>query len=174
MATETESDDGADTTPIEYDEEALQKHRDWLLLVDHTSSRDFDRVLTTLASSALAVSLLFIHDVAPHPQDVAWVVIAWVFFAASLLVILGSYLTSMMATHKSIENIDNRDEGTDPYATTKSGEATKWLNSISAGLLIVGVISLVVFAGLNVNREASPNGSTASTTTTTVAHAAGP
>ena len=36
------------------------------------SSRDFDRTLTTLSSGALAISLVFVHDVAPHPKYVGW------------------------------------------------------------------------------------------------------
>lgn len=39
--------------------------RETLEAADHQASQDFDRTITTLASSALALSLVFIHEVAP-------------------------------------------------------------------------------------------------------------
>lgn len=144
-------------TPDENDgtvpDPAMQSYRDWLVKAEHTSSRDFERTLTTLASSGLAVSLVFVHDVAPHPKHTFWLIASWVCLAFSLLAILMSYLTSMMATRAIIKEIDK--PSGDPYRRRPSAKATVALNWSSAGLLVVGVLALVAFASLNVRQEAS-------------------
>ncbi len=66
--------------------------RQWLLQADHAASRDFDKAIMTLAAGALGVSIAFVHDVAPHPVRVAWLGWAWGLFAASLVLILLSFL----------------------------------------------------------------------------------
>jgi hypothetical protein len=68
--------------------------REWLKQADHTACRDFDKAVMTLAAGALGLSIAFIHDIAPDPTFVGVLAAAWAFFAASLLAILVSFMTS--------------------------------------------------------------------------------
>jgi hypothetical protein len=116
-------------------------------LVDHRqkATESFDRTVVTLAGGALAVSISFVHDLAPHPRH-GWLMgVAWSGFCVSLLLILGSYLTSIGAHDAIIEQIDQR------AATIKPPRRlTTWLNRGAAGFLVFGVVWLVIFAWFNV------------------------
>jgi hypothetical protein len=129
------------------DEEHTEADRAWLVQADHAAHRDFDRVVTTLSSGALAISLVFVHDVAPKPEYNAFLIVAWTAFALSLLVNLFSYLTSIEGLRGDIDRIDGR------HVTTwlaKRPKFTGTLNWWSFYLFLIGVASLVVFAAVNV------------------------
>ena len=119
--------------------------RDHLVSADHQASRDYDRTVTTLASGALAISLVFIHDVAPHPGYIGWVVAAWGGFGLSLLLILASFLTSMDALRSEIRALDENRDTDLTFSTT----TTMRLNRGAMVALVLGVVCLVLFAGLN-------------------------
>jgi uncharacterized BrkB/YihY/UPF0761 family membrane protein len=109
----------------------------------HEKATDaFDRAVMTLAGGALGISLAFVHDVAPKPRH-TWVMgLSWLFFALSLLLILGSFLTSERATVSMVDKWDREEE-------IERGKWTDYLNWGAAGALILGVILLVIFAWLN-------------------------
>jgi hypothetical protein len=114
-----------------------------LTALHEKATEAFDRAIMTLAGGALAISIAFIHDVARHPRHV-WVVgLSWLCFAASLLLILVSFLTSERAVVKMIERGDAGDE------EIGRGRLTDVVNWGSAGTFIVGVVLLVTFAWLN-------------------------
>ena len=54
-----------------------------------------------------SLSLVFVHDVVPHPEKVPLLAASWTFFAVSLLVILVSYLTSQAGLHREITAFDD-------------------------------------------------------------------
>ncbi len=101
----------------------------------------FDRTMVTVSGGALAVSITFLHDVAPSPTP--WsllpLVVGWVGLVGSLETII----ISMPVGHRSIEL---RLEGKDDSKMTKY---TTWLNYTSVLALLVGFIGLAVFAGMN-------------------------
>jgi hypothetical protein len=72
-------------------------YRDWLVKAHHVASQDFDKALMALSGGALGISLAFIHDVALHPHRKGWLEVSWGSLAASLLLILVSFLTSQSA-----------------------------------------------------------------------------
>jgi hypothetical protein len=110
----------------------------------HEKATDaFDRAVMTLAGGALAISIAFIHDVAPHPRH-KWVLgLGWIMFAASLLLILLSFLTSERAIVGMVGRLDRADQ------EIPRGKWTDYLNWTSAGAFILGVAFLVLFAWLN-------------------------
>jgi hypothetical protein len=139
-----ESDNMADQEPTET---PLQKYRDWLVSADHQASLDFDKAIMTLSGGALGLSITFLHDIVPKPlpQTIIWLWVGWIAFAASLALILVSYLFSMAALTKAIKQVD---DGT-IYKTKTGGLAnliTIALNYLSALGVLVGVIGLVGFA----------------------------
>jgi len=110
----------------------------------HEKATDsFDRAVMTLSGGALGISLAFIHDVAPHPHH-KWVLgVGWIMFAASLLLILLSFLTSERAIVGMVARLDRAE------AEIPRGKWTDYLNWASASAFILGVVFLVLFAWLN-------------------------
>ena len=121
--------------------------RDWLERADHVASRDFDRAIITLSSGGLAISLVFVHDVAPHPRCTQWLVAGWSLFTVSLVLILLSFLVSMSALRREMNRIDKNEDRSKPLIRTR---LTAWFNWASAVALIAGVGALLVFASRNV------------------------
>ena len=111
----------------------------------HDKATDsFDRAVMTLSGGALGISIAFIHNVAPHPKD-KWVIgTSWTFFAASLLLILVSFLTSERAI---VRMVTQHDGGTEEIPR---GKLTDYLNWASASAFVIGVTFLVSFALVNV------------------------
>jgi hypothetical protein len=128
--------------------------RDWLVRAHNQASRDFDKLVITLSSGALAISLVFVHDVAPKPTSTGWLYIAWVLFALSLLLNLVSYLFSMAAINVYIAWIDKLkkpkvgEDGKDK--DTWWTRSTAGLNLLSVAALVLGVLALLLFAGKNI------------------------
>jgi hypothetical protein len=116
-------------------------------LVDHRqkATESFDRTVLTLSGGALGVTITFIHELAPHPRHVWLIGVAWSLFCASLLLILVSYLASIGAHDKIIEQMDER------VATIRPPRRfTTWFNRAAAAFLVSGVIWVVIFAWFNV------------------------
>jgi hypothetical protein len=62
----------------------LAEWRQWLAEKHHAASQDYDKAVMTLAGGALGLSLAFVKDIAPDPEDTWALVGAWALFAASL------------------------------------------------------------------------------------------
>jgi hypothetical protein len=123
--------------------------REWLLQADHEASRDFDKAVTTLAAGALAVSIAFVHDVAPNPVETGWLALAWILFSASLILILVSFLTSQHALRREMQVLSGARKP-DAKPGGPLGALTILLNWASGITLVVGVVALVVFAQYNI------------------------
>jgi hypothetical protein len=110
----------------------------------HEKATDsFDRAVMTLSGGALGISIAFVHDVAPHPTHKWSLGIAWACFAASLLLILWSFLTSERAIVRIVgqHDLDAQE--------IQRGRVTDFLNWGAAGTFVIGVVFLVLFALLN-------------------------
>jgi hypothetical protein len=136
-------------------------HRDWLVNAHHTASQDFDKAVMTLAAGALAISITFIHEIAPHPTHHRWLATSWLFLAISLLLVFVSYLASQRVLEHEIGNCDDaiaraiaeeRGETSPPTQPSKrdiAGPLTTCLNYGAAGTFVIGVVLLVRFALYN-------------------------
>jgi hypothetical protein len=120
----------------------------WLRQAHHQASRDFDKAVMTLSAGALGVSIAFVNNVAPHSTETIWLGAAWVAFAMSLLLILGSFLASQHALLYEMRL------PTDASASRRIGgvwgTATAVLNWTSAIALVKGVVALIIFALYNI------------------------
>jgi hypothetical protein len=124
------------------DDDLIETDRQWYRQKQTEAFAQFDRTILTLASGGLAISLVFVHDVAPHPTHVEWLVTSWSCFALSLLVILASFVTSQLALGEGFR---------DPESVSSTWSTATWvLNVASAAALFLGVVTLVVFATHNV------------------------
>ncbi|MDP9327893.1 MAG: hypothetical protein M3P10_06780 [Actinomycetota bacterium] len=128
--------------------EGQEGEREWLRQADHEAHRDFDKAIMTLAAGALGLSIAFVHNVAPKPEHTGWLAAAWVGFSTSLLFILASFLTSQAALRIEMKVLSG--ERDDPKPGGRFGTGTFFLNLLSAAALLVGVVTLVVFALHNV------------------------
>jgi len=123
------------------------EYRNHLSSARENASRDYDKALLTLASGALGISLVFVHDVAPHPRNTAWLGWSWAMFGLSLLCVVASLLTSQSALRHAIQAID--DEEADAYDTADQSRYASWtagLNISAGATFLGGVAFLIVFA----------------------------
>jgi len=82
--------------------EAYRDERKALVESEHASADGFDKHILTLASGALAVSLVFLEKIAPEPKQATlpYLYLAWGTLVLALCFILSSFLTSQHAHRK--------------------------------------------------------------------------
>jgi len=120
-------------------------YRDILVEAHRKSSEAYDKAVMTLAGGALAISLTFIHDVAPHPRHKGWLGWSWLLLAVSLLLILVSFVASQYAIARQIRQID----GLNVSRWNVPSRMTAGLNFASGMAFIAGVLCMVRFAWVN-------------------------
>ena len=110
-----------------------------------------NKAILTLAAGALALSLTFLKDIAPTPDDRAITLLAWswVCFIISMCLTLISFQVSVCAFRRfdEILNIQQAESGTDA-STLKNCwvTVTLILNRLSLVMFIAGAILLLVAA----------------------------
>lgn len=101
----------------------------------------FDRTMINVSGGALAVSITFLHDVAPSPTP--WSLLPLIAGWGGLIGSLGAMIISMPVGHKAIElRLAGEDD-------TKMTTWTTRLNTTSVVTLFVGFLGLAAFAGMN-------------------------
>ena len=108
------------------------------------ATRDFDTAIRALSGGALAISLTFVHDIAPHPHHNWTLAAAWCLFVLALAVNLWSFLTSARASGAMLRVM--LDAETDSLPESR---ITDWLNWLAMAAFGCGVVFLVLFAVLN-------------------------
>jgi len=129
-------DNSPDTTV-----QVVDVDRDKTIDIFKQAMESFDKTMVTVSGGALAVSITFLHDIAPDPSRLSLIPlgIGW----GSLIISLGSIIYSMPTGQKSIRV---RLEGGDDTELVK---LTMKLNDWSVSGLLVGIVGLAVFAGWN-------------------------
>ena len=108
------------------------------------ATRDFDTAIRALSGGALAISLTFVHDIAPHPHHNWTLAAAWCLFVLALAVNLWSFLTSARASGAMLRVM--LDAETDSLPESR---ITDWLNWLAMAAFVCGVVFLVLFTVLN-------------------------
>ena len=121
---------------------------------ERETAQQFDKAILTLAAGALALSITFINQIAPHPksQSIYFLIAAWVLFCLSLLSTLISFLTSQVACRRQREILDQDilDKKRRPQMHKNSAAIlTDILNYLSIAFFIFGIIFLVIFSAIN-------------------------
>jgi len=136
-----------------------------LIQAEKTGSQQFDKAILTLAAGALAISLTFVQNLAPHPEK--WTIwflsISWVAFILSILSTLCSFLTSQSAFRKqvkiiekrllpSVENLKGNSDSAKGSFDNNNPMAkwTKRLNISSIICFILGIVFLATFSIINI------------------------
>ena len=114
--------------------------------VSRASAEAFDKAVATISAGALALSITFIHDIAPAPKDTLWIGLSWAAFSGALLTSMFSFLTSEKAHRVGIQQLE---DGVKKYVRSGWDKATIVLNACSAALVSAGAGCLAYFAYLN-------------------------
>ena len=129
------------------------KERQLLFNAKLKGSQSLDKALLTLSAGALALSLTFINQIAPHPQPATlkFIIVAWSCFGLSILSTLLSFWTSQKACDKQIKILEATflGQGDRKKLANKYSCATAILNLFSVLLFIGGIVSFAIFSAIN-------------------------
>jgi hypothetical protein len=125
---------------------ANDSYRQSLVEAHQKSSDAYDKAIMTLAGGGLAISITFVHEVAPHPVHKGWLAWSWGLLALSLGLIFLSFLASQYAISRRIKEWDKHPV----WGWNVPGWMTATLNLLSGGAFIAGVVCLVRFAWFNI------------------------
>jgi len=127
------------------------EERKQLVEAERKTAQQFDKIITTLAAGALALSITFIYQIAPQPKSYSkyFLIGAWISFCFSLLSTLISFLTSQAACRGQRDILDEDILGKNNNKPNKAASWTNRLNYFSIGFFIFGVIFLIVFSTIN-------------------------
>jgi hypothetical protein len=128
----------------EVEDQAAQVRAEFAAEVTAASTA-FDKAVTTLAAGGLALSITFVHDIAPEPVKTGRLAIAWTAFTLTLLFSMASFLTAGYAHRHLIKQLDKGQELT----LGGWGVATHILNLLSALGVTAGAAFMAYFAFAN-------------------------
>ncbi len=153
----TEADQPKELSDKDYD--GYLQERKTLLAAEQDYAKSFDRWVITLAGGALGLSIAFLKDIAgPKATDVAWLVAAWILFGLCICALLVSMLVSQSG-HEAFRAVLDEEATKDVpgfWLRVRKGQKHRWestaiavLNVVAIVTFVIGVISLAVFAALN-------------------------
>ena len=139
-------------------------------------AESFDKALLTLSGGALALSMTFITDIASNPIRKGYLVLAWLFFGMSLVILLLNMYFCQLAYEKERKKLDaeqakksgldiNREKNNDNRNIW--GVITRIGNCSALVLFAMGVIVLSVFIFTNMKITGEVNEPKTTKTTST-------
>jgi len=111
--------------------------------------RSLEKTLVTLAAGALALSITFLHDIAPHPVQKVWLYASWSLLFVSLAFMLTVFILSIHVFEKVIDVLGAEYQKKEAKRPKRLICCLKWLEWISFASLILGSIFFAVFALVN-------------------------
>jgi hypothetical protein len=133
--------------------------RSELLERQFSNSEAYDKAILTLSSGFLALSLSFIKEILPAGSIVwrALLYTSWALLALAIICTVVSFRVSNAAIEgqlgQAYRYYKEKDEGA--FAKSKLARLVDWLNNISGGLFVFGVVLTVVFVIVNFSEEKS-------------------
>ncbi len=124
------------------------RHREVLQKAEDTASDEFDKVMIALSGGALAISLTFIKQIAPEPKHFWLCITSWALFALAMTCTLISFRTTQEAMRRQADILEEVFSRGGDFGFNRWDAMTRWLNSISLGLFVAGVASLIIFVSL--------------------------
>lgn len=147
------SDDSTSKHDLDVRRQEYLQHRKYLIETSLGQIGQFDKLIVTLSSGALALSLTFIKDISPTPIPCSkfLIFVSWILFTISLIATLLSHYTShkdmdfeIMKLDKNYEDEREMYDPKNPFRT-----ATILLNILSASMFLIGLCFLVAFTSVN-------------------------
>lgn len=125
--------------------------RKQLIDAERETAQQFDKAILTLAAGALALSITFITQIAPHPksQSIYFLIVAWILFSFSILSTLISFLISQAACRRQREILDQDISEKEHKIKNNAADWTNRLNYLSIAFFILGIVFLIIFSAFN-------------------------
>jgi hypothetical protein len=124
-----------------------------------SNSEAYDKAILTLSSGFLALSLSFIKEIFPAGSITCRGLLyaSWALLALAIISTVISFRVSNAAIEGQLGQAHRYYKERDESAFTKSklSRSVDWLNNVSGGLFIFGVVLTVVFVILNFSEEKS-------------------
>jgi len=132
----------------------LKEYRAGLIETQRKLNESYDKLLVTLSGGALALSITFLKDVIGDNQVVcpSLLLVAWVFFVASLGSILGEVLFGIHAHKRAIKQVDAASIYNEKIGGRWSSFSTLF-HWVAAICLILGLLFISTFAYFNVGER---------------------
>lgn len=126
------------------------EYRKLLQDLEIRSLESYDKAVMTLSGGGLAISFAFIKDIIGNGsiECKALLMISWISWSTSILVVILSFLCSHYALRNAITSIDNDDKT--EHLGGKFDILTKTLNILSGLLFFIGTICMILFATSNI------------------------
>ena len=124
-------------------------YRDYLQRAHENASRDFDSTVLTLSAGSLALSVTFLHDIAPTPRpgSIEWVLVAWLLFIVAAASVLVGYRLSQTVIEEALLAFEV--EGRDGDRLVRLSRWANRLTALAGGSLVIGLSFFARFAVLN-------------------------
>jgi len=144
--------------------ERYVKQRERLLDASLETAGRYDRTLLTVGTGSLALSVTFLHKIAPAPVQwtIAVIVVAWLLLLASVICQLIALDRSENATREQVSILDKEFAfyfaGHDPAESVREGfsrpenrfvSQVKLYNTIARRCLFSGIVLIFAFSALN-------------------------
>jgi hypothetical protein len=126
-------------------------YRNHLVEARHSAMEDYDRAVLTFASATLALSVTFLHEIAPTPKPgTTWAVLAaWLLLGGSLVSTFLSIGTGIVGLGGAIKDFDDGKTEKLERPGGNWARSTDVLN-VAAGIgFVLGLVLLSWFAAQN-------------------------
>ncbi len=120
-----------------------------LLECRNNAVRSLEKTLVTLSAGALALSITFLHDMAPNPVHDSWLYASWGLLFTSLGFMLIVFILGVHVFEKDIEVLGEEYQKQEGKRPKRLISGLKWLEWISFASFIGGGVCLAVFAFIN-------------------------
>ncbi len=132
--------------------EDMKEYRKFIIESSQKCGESYDKTIITLSGGALGISLTFVNNfLSNNPSKcVAFLVIAWICWAASLVFTMMSLFFNQYAFEKVISQID---EGVIDEVKHPGGiwyYLVKIFTGFGAFFFVIGVVSLIIFTKSNI------------------------
>jgi len=136
------------------EKENLKIQRDDFAKAYFEDAVSFDKYILLLSSGSFGISITYIKEIIPDGVPIAgWTLVAaWIFFGASIITTLISFVSSVHSNMSKTHRIDNLLAGNKDEADKKKRKAD-WLNQCTIILnlnslvcFILGIIFMIIFS----------------------------
>jgi len=133
------------------EEKSWTKYRDLLISGRQATQTNCDRIIVMLSGGGMAILLWFMLNKSDIVVPPCLLVCAWLSWGCSLIAVIVSHFTEILAFEEAIRQVDYDRESLYEEAGGYLAVVTIWLNYASVSLFILGLIAMGVFVVANIH-----------------------